>query len=278
MTVPLLHLNNDVQIPQLGFGVALLDPGETEKCVGTALGVGYRHIDTAQMYGNEQAVGRAIAVSGIPRGDIFITSKLHNGLHEPASVAAAFDDSLDRLGVDYLDLFLIHWPMPKSGNFANTWEAFISLYLSGRVRAIGVSNFEPHHLERLLVETSIVPAVNQIEAHPYFAQDQLVAFNSSHGIATEAWSPLAVGALLTDPLLAGLADDIGRTPAQIVLRWHVQRGLVVCPKSSTRHRIEENFEIFDFNLSASEMAAISSLDRGGRTGPLPDEFHFVPDR
>ncbi|WP_405578672.1 aldo/keto reductase [Streptomyces sp. NBC_01190] len=270
-SVPTLTLNNGVEIPQLGLGVFQVDPQETTASVLSALEVGYRHIDTAEMYGNEKEVGRAVRESGVPRDEVFITSKLNNGFHAHDDALTAFARTLEDLDTDYVDLFLIHWPLlPSRGDYADTWRALEEIYHSGRAKAIGVSNFNPHHLNRLFEETEVVPAVNQIEIHPYFAQDDVRAFNTEHGIATEAWAPLTQGKVLDDPVVTSVAERLERTPAQVVLRWHIQRGDIVFPKSVTPSRIEENFRIFDFELTAGDMAAITSLDRNWRTGLDPD--------
>jgi 2,5-diketo-D-gluconate reductase A len=276
MTVPTITLNNGVDIPQLGFGVFQIDPADTRQAVLTALEIGYRHIDTAEMYENEKPVGQAVAASGLDRSEVFVTSKLNNGAHDPKDAQDAFDRSLDELGFDYLDLFLIHWPLPDVGNFVETWRALESIYHSGRAKAIGVSNFQPHHLRRLHEETTIVPAVNQIEVHPYLTQDDVRAFGAEHGIATEAWSPIAQGKVLDDPTIVRIADAHGKTPAQVTLRWHIERGDIVFPKSVTPARMQENFEIFDFELSADEHTEITDLNRDERTGPDPDKFNMVP--
>ena len=276
-TSPTVTLNNGVEIPQLGFGVFKVKPTETVSAVSTALRVGYRHIDTAEMYGNEKEVGLAITASGLDRDDVFVTSKLNNNHHPYSDALAAFDRTLSDLGLEYVDLFLIHWPLPAVGDFVETWRALESVYRDDRARAIGVSNFHADHLRRLLDETELVPAVNQIEAHPYLTQEPLRAFNASHGIKTEAWSPLARGRVLDDPTIKDVVDRTGRTAAQVVLRWHIQLGNIVFPKSVRLDRIEENFNIFDFELSGEDMAAISKLDRGERTGPDPDTFNYVPD-
>jgi 2,5-diketo-D-gluconate reductase A len=275
-TVPDIRLNNGVEIPQLGFGVFQIKPEETAEAVRRALEAGYRHLDTAEMYGNEKEVGRAVRESGIPREEVFVTSKLNNGFHAPEDALRAFDQSLDDLGFDHLDLFLVHWPLPKVGDFVETWGAMEEIYHSGRAKAVGVSNFQPHHLRRLMESTTVVPAVNQIEAHPYLVQDAVRAFGAEHGIATEAWSPIAQGKVLDDPVIARIAEHVDRTPAQVTLRWHVQRGDIVFPKSVTQSRIEENFAIFDFELSADEMTDITLLNRDERTGPDPDTFNYVP--
>lgn len=273
---PDITLNNGVTIPQLGFGVFKIDPTVTRDMVLAAFDIGYRHVDTAQMYGNERGVGEAVRESGLPRSEVFITSKLNNGYHEPEVALRAFDRTMDTLELDVLDLFLIHWPLPAVGDFTTTWAAMEAMYASGRVRAIGVSNFHERHLQLVLDSCAVVPAVNQIEVHPYLTQDKLRSFNAVHGIATQAWSPIARGRVLTDPVIAAIAERLGRTTAQVVLRWHVQRGDIVFPKSSRPQGMAENFDIFDFRLTDSDMAAISALDRGERTGPNPDEFNWVP--
>ncbi|MFG2175378.1 aldo/keto reductase [Streptomyces niveus] len=271
--VPDITLNNGVRIPQLGFGTFQIPPADTRAATLTALEVGYRHIDTAQMYGNEKEVGQAVRDSGLDRDDIFVTSKLNNPFHEPAAAHAAFDQSLTDLGLAHLDLFLIHWPLPATGKFVETWQALEEIYRSGRVRAIGVSNFQPNHLRRLMENSVIVPAVNQIEAHPYLTQEEVRAFDAEHDIATEAWSPIAKGKVLNDPVVVGIAAAHGRTPAQVTLRWAIQRGDIVFPKSVTRARVEENFALFNFELSEADMAEISALNRDERTGPHPDHVN-----
>jgi 2,5-diketo-D-gluconate reductase A len=276
-TVPTIRLNNGVEIPQLGFGVYQIEPQDTVEAVRTALEVGYRHIDTAEMYGNEKEVGQAVRESGIDRAEVFVTSKLNNGFHRRDDALRAFDQTLADLGFDQLDLFLVHWPLPTIDvDYVETWKAMEEIYASGRCRAIGVSNFNPHHLRRLFAETTVRPAVNQIEVHPYLANDEVRAFDADHEIVTEAWSPIAQGKVLDDPAVVAVAEALGRTPAQVVLRWHVQRGDVVFPKSVTRERIEQNSAIFDFELDEGQMATISALDRGERTGPDPDTFDYVP--
>jgi 2,5-diketo-D-gluconate reductase A len=275
-SVPTISLNNGVEIPQLGFGVFQIPPDETVKATTTALDIGYRHIDTAQMYGNEREVGRAVRESGIPRDEVFVTSKLNNNRLERDDILRSFDTSLTEMGFDYLDLFLIHWPLPAVSDFVARWKVMEEIYASGRVRAIGVSNFQPHHLRTLFAASEVRPAVNQIEVHPYLVQDELRAFDAEHQIVTEAWAPIAKGRVNDDPAIREIAAQVGRTPAQVTLRWHVQRGDVVFPKSVTRSRIEENFGIFDFELDESAMLAISALDRGERTGPDPDSFNYVP--
>jgi 2,5-diketo-D-gluconate reductase A len=245
------------------------------------LEVGYRHIDTAQMYGNEKGVGEAIAASGIPRDEIFLTSKLNNGFHEPDEARRAFDKTLAELGLDHVDLFLIHWPLPTryDGDFVSTWKTLEEFKADGRARSIGVSNFQPAHLERLAAESDVTPAVNQIEVHPFFTNDAARAASHDAGILVEAWSPIAQGGVLDDETITTIASDVGRTPAQVTLRWHVQRGDIIFPKSSSTERMEENFALFDFELDDDQVAAISGLDKGedGRTGPNPDEFDYIPD-
>ena len=279
-SVPVLALNDGHTIPQLGFGVFKIPPAETERAVAVALEVGYRHIDTAEMYGNEEGVGQAVRGSGLDRGDVFVTSKLNNGFHRPDDARVAFDGTLKTLGFDYVDLFLIHWPLPTlyGGDFVSTWRTLEEFHADGRARSIGVSNFQVHHLKRLAAETETVPAVNQVEAHPYLTNEEVRAYDREHAIATEPWSPIAKGRLLNDPTITAVADRVGRTPAQVTLRWHIQRGDIVFPKSTTPSRIRENLEIFDFELSEDDMAAISALNRGeeGRTGPHPDVFAYVP--
>ncbi|HEU5005443.1 MAG TPA: aldo/keto reductase [Jatrophihabitantaceae bacterium] len=270
---PTVSLSNGVPIPQLGFGVFKVPPAETAEIVARALAAGYRHIDTAAMYGNEAGVGQAIAESGIPRDELFVTTKLNNDAHGTDDALRAFEDSRRKLGLDVVDLYLIHWPLPSQDRYVETWRALEKLRDDGVVRAIGVSNFQPAHLRRLLDETGTVPALNQIELHPYLTQDELRRFDADHGIATEAWSPLARGgALLRDQVVTSTAEKYGRTPAQIVLRWHLQLGNVVIPKSATPSRIEENFALFDFELADDDVDAISGLNRNERTGPDPDAF------
>ena len=276
-TVPTIRLNNGVEIPQLGFGVYQVPPEDTADAVSTALEIGYRHIDTAEMYGNEKGVGEAVARSGIDRGEVFVTSKLNNGFHRRDDALRAFDQSLGDLGFEYLDLFLIHWPLPGIDvDYIETWKAMEEIYASGRCRAIGVSNFQAHHLRRLFSQSQVRPAVNQIEVHPYLTQEELRAFDADHEIVTEAWSPIAQGKVLGDPAIVAIAERLGRTPAQVVLRWHVQRGDVVFPKSVSRQRMQENFELFDFELGTDDMATLTGLDRGERTGPDPDTFNYIP--
>ena len=278
MTVPTITLNNGSQIPQLGYGVFQIPPEDTKDATLMALDVGYRHIDTAEMYGNEAGVGEALSASGIAREDVFVTSKLNNGFHAHDDALAALDGTLEALGTDHVDLFLIHWPLRGIDiDFTETWKALEEGYRDGRCKAIGVSNFQAHHLRRLIDETEIVPAVNQIEVHPYLVQDELRGVCRELGIAVEAWSPIAQGGVLEDPTITGIASDTGRTPAQVVLRWHVQRGDIVFPKSVTRSRVEENFALFDFELDEAQMGMITALDKNERTGPNPDEFNYIPD-
>jgi 2,5-diketo-D-gluconate reductase A len=276
-TVPTITLNNGVEIPQLGFGVYQIPPEETKDAVLAAFEVGYRHIDTAEMYRNEKGVGDAVRESGLAREDVFITSKLNNGFHAHDDALRAFEGTLEALGSDHVDLFLVHWPLPGIDvDYVETWTAMEEIYSSGRARAIGVSNFNPHHLRRLFADTQVRPAVNQIEVHPYLTQDDVRAFDADHEIATEAWSPIAQGKVLSDPTIVRVAERVGRTPSQVTLRWHVQRGDIVFPKSVTRSRIEENFAIFDFELSDDDMTEITALNRDERTGPDPDTFNYVP--
>jgi 2,5-diketo-D-gluconate reductase A len=274
--VPTVKLNNGVDIPQLGFGVFQIKAEDARAATLAAVEVGYRHIDTADGYGNEREVAEGIRESGIARAEVFVTSKLNNGFHAHADALAAFDRSLKVMKFDYLDLFLIHWPVPAVGDFVEAWGALEEIYRSGRARAIGVSNFQPHHLERVASEATIVPAVNQIEIHPYFTQDDMRAFDRKHGIATEAWSPLAQGEVLDDPTIVRIAERMGRTPAQITLRWHIQRGDIVFPKSATPKRMAENFALFDFELTDDDVRTISSLNQNRRRGPNPDEFNWIP--
>jgi diketogulonate reductase-like aldo/keto reductase len=274
MAVPTTTLNNGVEMPRLGFGVFQVPDDETEAAVTTALEAGYRSIDTARIYGNEAGVGAAIARSGLPRDELFVTTKLWNSDQGYDATLRAFDASLSRLGLEYLDLYLIHWPTPKRGKYVDTWRAFEKLLADGRVRAVGVSNFQPDHLRRVIDETGTVPAVNQVELHPYLTQEAVRAAHAELGIATEAWSPLAKGGeLLSEEAVTALAARHGRTPAQVVLRWHLQLGNVVIPKSVTPSRIRENLAVFDFELTDEDVASLSALDRDHRTGPDPDEFN-----
>lgn len=276
-TVPQITLNNGVTIPQLGYGTFQITPETTKDAVLEAFEVGYRHIDTAQMYGNEAEVGQALKESGLSRDEVFITSKLNNSFHRFDDALAATDESLRALGVEHMDLFLIHWPLPTIDvDYVETWKAMIEIYKAGKARAIGVSNFQVSHLQRLMDETDTVPAVNQIEIHPYFTNEKVRAFDTEHNIATEAWSPIAQGEVLDDPLLKEIAERLDRTVAQVTLRWHIQQGHIVFPKSVTRSRIEENFNLFDFELGQDDIAAISGLNKDERTGPNPDSFDHIP--
>lgn len=279
-TVPTIELNDGYVIPQLGFGVFQIPPGDTAQAVSVALEAGYRHIDTAEMYGNEQGVGEAVRASGLDRADVFITSKLNNGFHRPDDARRAFAQTLDDLGTDYVDLFLIHWPLPTlyDGDFVSTWKTLEEFQRDGRTRSIGVSNFQPAHLERLAAECDVVPAVNQIELHPYFGNRETEAYDKAHGIATEAWAPIAQGKVLGDTVLNEIGDRLGKSPAQVALRWHIQRGNIVFPKSVTPARIKENFELFDFQLEPEDVERIDALERGeeGRDGPHPDRMAYIP--
>lgn len=270
--VPTVELNNGVRIPQFGFGVFQIPPAETARAVRTALEAGYRHIDTAQMYRNEEGVGAGIAESGCAREDVFVTTKLANDAHGHDNAITALEGSLRRLGLDHVDLYLIHWPLPHKDNYVRTWQGFEDILRAGKARAIGVSNFQPAHLDRLAEESTVVPAVNQIELHPALQQHELRAYHQAHGIATEAWSPLAQAEILADPVLAELAEKHGRTAAQVVLRWHLQLGNIVFPKSSSPERMRENIDVFGFELDDEDMTAIGKLDDGRRTGPDPDTF------
>jgi 2,5-diketo-D-gluconate reductase A len=271
---PYITLNNATSMPQLGFGVFLVPNDQTTAAVATAFEVGYRHVDTAAMYRNEEAVGKAISDSGLAREDLFITTKLNNNAHGYDEALRAFEESRGKLGLDYVDLYLIHWPLPALNRYVETWRAFEQLQRDGLARAIGVSNFQPAHLRRIIDETGTVPAVNQIELHPYLVQEELRAFDAEYGIATESWSPLARGGqLLTDPVVTTIADAHDRTAAQVVIRWHLQLGNIVIPKSVTPSRIAENFDVFDFELAATEIEAITGLNRDERTGPNPDHFN-----
>ncbi|MET9015980.1 aldo/keto reductase [Streptomyces olivaceoviridis] len=271
--VPTVTLHNGVEIPQLGFGVFQVPDAETAAAVSAALEAGYRSIDTAAIYGNESGVGKALAGSGIPRGDLFVTTKLWNADQGYDATLKAFDAGLERLGLDYVDLYLIHWPTPARDLYRESWKAIEKLAADGRIRAAGVSNFQPAHLKRLLDGADLVPVVNQIELHPGLQQSELRALHADLGIATEAWSPLAQGAVLGDEAITAVAARHGKSPAQVVLRWHLQLGTIAIPKSVTPARMRENLDVFDFTLSDEEMAAIAALDRGLRTGPHPDTLH-----
>ncbi|MBU8822680.1 aldo/keto reductase [Mycolicibacterium goodii] len=272
---PRVTLNDGNSIPQVGLGVWQTPAEDTERAVAAALEAGYRHIDTAAAYRNETETGRAIATSGVPRDDIFLVTKLWNSDQGYDATLAAFDASVERLGVDYLDLYLIHWPVPANNNFVDTFKAFAHLRDQGRIRSIGVSNFEPEHLNTLIDATGIVPAVNQIELHPLLPQHQLRQVHAELGIATEAWSPLGQGSLLADPVITGIAEQHGKTPAQVLIRWHIQLGNIVIPKSVNPERIASNFDVFDFELSEQDMTSIASLETGKRLGPDPRTFNFT---
>ena len=288
-TSPLITLRNGTMIPQLGFGTlgvpsdrrpSRANTEKTAHIVGLALEVGYRHIDTAQMYGNERGVGEAIAASGIPRDELYVTSKLGNGNHRPVDVRRSFDETLEKLGLEVLDLFLMHWPLPTlyDGDYVSTWDAMCELVAGGRLRTAGVCNFQPAHLDRVIEETGVVPADNQIERHPYFANSAPRAASARHGIAVEAWSPLGQGRLLDDQVIGRIAAAKGRSVAQVILRWHIQRGHIIIPKSVHRERMEENLNVFDFALSEQDVALMDALDKGesGRIGPNPDTFAWKP--
>jgi len=279
--VPMIELRDGALIPQLGFGVFQIPPDETADAVETALQIGYRHIDTAEMYQNERGVGQGIRAAGLDRSAVYITSKLNNGFHRPDDARRAFDDTLTALDTDYVDLFLIHWPLPTlyDGDYVSTWQTLEQFKNEGRARSIGVSNFQVPHLRRLAQQTETTPAVNQIEVHPYFTNDTVRAYGAEHSIATEAWSPIAQGNVLGDPVVQRIAKAAGKTPAQVVLRWHIQRGDTVFPKSVTPQRVRENFALFDFELTDTDIDALTALDKGeaGRTGPNPDQFDYIPD-
>ena len=279
--VPVITLNDGNHIPQLGFGVFMVDPAETAAAVRSALETGYRHIDTAQMYGNDKGVGEGIREAGLDRAQVFITSKLNNGFHRPDDARRAFEETLRELGTDYVDLFLIHWPLPTlyDGDFVSTWKTLEDFKADGRARSIGVSNFGIHHLQELARDTAITPAVNQIEVHPYFTNDEVRAYGMEHNIATEGWSPIARGKVLGDPVVIRIAKAYGVHPAQVVLRWHIERGDIVFPKSVHPQRMKDNFEIFDFDLGDEEIEALTALNKGeaGRMGPNPDTFAYIPD-
>lgn len=270
--VPSVQLSDGVEIPQLGFGVFQIPPEETFEATTRAFDVGYRHIDTAKAYENEAEVGQAFRSSGLDRDEVFITTKCFNDNHGYEEAKQAFQKSIDRLEVDFVDLYLIHWPVPAHDKYVETWKAFIELKEEGLIRSIGVSNFQPDHLRRIIDETGVTPSVNQVELHPRFQQAGLRREHDDRGITTEAWSPLAQGAVLEDPTLEEIAEAHGKTTGQVVLRWHIQLGNVVFPKSVTPERVEENFDIFGFELSDDEMERIAGLDAGDRTGPDPDEF------
>lgn len=274
--VPPIILNNGIEMPQLGFGVWQVPDDEAERAVATALESGYRSIDTAAVYENETGTGKAIAASGVAREELFVTTKLWNSAQGHDATLRAFDESLDKLGLDYVDLYLIHWPMPDNDTYIDTYKAFEKILADGRAKSIGVSNFLPEHLERLIDATSVIPAVNQIELHPHLQQRAAREYHAQQGIATEAWSPLGQGkGLLEVPAIVAIAQKHGRTPAQVVLRWHLQLGNVVIPKSVTPSRIAENIAVFDFELDPEDMAAISALNEDRRLGPDPADFHVA---
>ena len=272
-TMPRTTLRGGTSIPQVGFGVFQVPDDATTAAVTAALETGYRSIDTAAIYGNETGVGRALAASGLRREELFVTTKVWNADQGYDATLRAFDASLGKLGLDHVDLYLIHWPAPARDLYRESWRALERLAEEGRIRAAGVSNFQAEHLRRLLDGATLTPAVNQIELHPGLQQAELRALHAEHGIATEAWSPLAQGAVLDDPALAAIAAAHGRSPAQVVIRWHLQLGNVVIPKSVTPARIRENFDVFGFALTDDEMRAVAALDRGLRTGPHPDELN-----
>lgn len=279
-SVPMIDLNDGNTIPQLGFGTYQIEPESAAQTVQTALETGYRHLDTAEMYRNEQQVGEAVKASGIERDQVFITSKLNNGFHKPDAARQAFAETLEKIGSEYIDLFLIHWPLPTqyNGDFVSTWKTLLEFKQDGRAKSVGVSNFQVAHLEKLAQETDVTPAVNQIEIHPYFQNKAVVEYCQQHNIAIEAWSPIAQGEVLDDPTINEIAEKLSKTPAQVTLRWHIQHGYIVFPKSSTPERIKQNFDILDFELSDEQMNAIDALDKGeaGRTGPNPDQFDYIP--
>lgn len=271
-SVPVVTLRDGAKIPQMGFGVFQVPPEDTAAVVDKALATGYRHVDTAAAYENEAGVGQALLASGLDRGDVFITTKCFNDDHGYEQATRALRASLDRLEMDYVDLYLIHWPVPSQDRYVETWKAFIEAQEQGLVRSIGVSNFQPAHLERLVQETGVTPSINQVELHPRLGQQGLRRTHADLGVVTEAWSPLAQGEVLDDPVITSIAEAHERTPGQVVLRWHIQLGNVVIPKSVTPDRIQQNLHVFDFELSDEEMSDIESLDVGERTGPDPDTF------
>ncbi len=280
MSVPSLTLNDQTTIPQFGLGVWQVPADDTHRVVSEAFELGYRHIDTAQMYGNEAGVGSALAASGLARDQVYVTTKLNNGFHEPARAKQSLEQSLEKLQLDQVDLFLIHWPLPSryDGNFTRTWETLVELRDAGLTRSVGVSNFQAAHLDTIVAATGVVPAVNQIELHPYFDNAAREA-TLRHGALVEGWSPLGQGGgELDDPVITGLAERYGKSPAQIILRWHLDRGDIVFPKSTRRERLAENIDVFDFALTTEEIAAVAALDKGeaGRTGPNPDTFDWIP--
>lgn len=273
-TSPSVQIGDGIEIPQLGFGVFQIPPDEVQARVEEALEAGYRHIDTAAAYNNERGVGRALAASGLSRDEVFITTKLRNGEQGRASAGDALKNSLDRLGLDRVDLYLIHWPSPARDAYVNSWRAMIDARQDGLVRAIGVSNFLSHHLDRLIAETGVTPAVDQIELHPYFTQPELIHVLDDRGVAVEAYSPLGQGRDLADPVIAEIAATADRSPAQVILRWHVQHGYIAIPKASSRARMAANLDVLDFELSHEDMRRIDSLDTGERIGGDPDNFEI----
>lgn len=281
MSTPTIELHDGTSIPQFGLGVWQVSPSDVERVVSDAFEIGYRHVDTAQMYGNESGVGAAIAASGLAREDIYVTTKVNNNRHRPADAKDSARLSLDELGLDRVDLLLIHWPLPTQydGDFVSTWEALLELREEGLAASVGVSNFQPDHLDRIVTATGVVPVVNQVEVHPYFANEAVRAATARHGAHVEAWSPLGQGGgELTDPAVLALAERHGKTPAQVLLRWALDRGDIVFPKSLSRDRLAENFAVFDFALTADEVATLAALDKGeaGRQGPNPDTFDWIP--
>lgn len=281
MSTPLIDLHDGTSIPQFGLGVWQVSPADVERVVSDAFEIGYRHVDTAQMYGNEKGVGAAIAASGLPREDLYVTTKVNNNRHRPADAKESARISLDELGLDRVDLLLIHWPLPTQydGDFVATWQALLELREEGLATSVGVSNFQPDHLDRVVAATGVVPVVNQIEVHPYFANEAARAATARHGAHVEAWSPLGQGGgELTDPAVLALAERHGKTPAQVLLRWALDRGDIVFPKSLSKERLAENFAVFDFALDADEVATLAALDKGevGRQGPNPDTFDWIP--
>ncbi|WP_028655290.1 aldo/keto reductase [Nocardioides sp. J54] len=281
MSTPRIELNDQTSIPQLGLGVWQVPADETERVVTDAFEIGYRHVDTAQMYGNEEGVGAAIAASGLARDELYVTTKVNNNRHRPADAKDSARVSLEKLGLDRVDLLLIHWPLPTQydGEFVSTWEALLELREEGLATSVGVSNFQPAHLDRVVEATGVVPAVNQVEVHPYFANEAVRAATTRHGAVVEAWSPLGQGGgELEDPAVLAVAERHGKTPAQVLLRWALDRGDVVFPKSMSKARLAENFDVLDFALGADEVAAIAALDKGeaGRQGPNPDTFDWIP--
>jgi 2,5-diketo-D-gluconate reductase A len=267
---PVLPLLDGRGIPQLGLGVYKVDDAKAASLVAGAIEAGYRHIDTAALYENERGVGEGVRASGVPREELFVTTKVWNDRHGFDETQRAFDESINKLGLDYVDLYLIHWPAPKQDKYVDTWRALVKLQEEGRIRSIGVSNFKPHHLERLAETSDVTPVLNQVELHPWLPQSEVRAYDASRGILTEAWSPLARGRVLGNEILDGIAEKHGKTPAQVVLRWHIQLGVVVIPKSNSLDRVRENSEVFDFQLDVADLAAIAGLESGERTGMDPD--------